>query len=81
MVPAGRDNIPNGVLQPSILTQFRWTWWALTVPDLPLDPVTASAIAIWQYPREDLIAVGRLYQVIGRFTTKGRTEKEVIARE
>ena len=80
MVPTGRDNIPNWVLQPSILTRVRWTGWSLTLPNMPLDPVTAPAI-VWQYPRKDLVVMGRLYQVVGRLAMEKRTEKEVIARE
>jgi len=56
VVPTGRNHIPNGVVQPSILTWVCWAGWSLTLPNIPLDHVTAPAIKR-QYPREDLMVV------------------------
>ena len=78
--PAGRNCIPNVVLQPLILTWVRWTGWSFIVFDI-VDHVSPLAATVWQYPREDLVVMGGLDQIVWWFTAEERTSKEVIARE
>ena len=56
IIPAGRNHIPNAVVQPSLLTWVRWAGWSVTGCDV-VDPITL-ATAIGYYTREDLIIAG-----------------------
>ena len=80
MAPAGRDHIPNRVLQPLILLLTCWAGWSHTPFSISGNRITIFLI-IWHYPCEDLIVTGLLYQVAGLFTTEESTMKEIIARE
>jgi len=80
IAPAGRDYAPNGVLQPLSLTWVCWTGWSFTGMNTGSHVLLVTSV-IWQYPCEDLITTGRLFQVVGRFLNEVHTEKEVIARE
>ena len=53
----------------------------LIFPDALSDYIHPITSMIRQYPREDLIVTGRLFQVAGWFPKKEHTEKEVIATE
>jgi hypothetical protein len=78
--PARRNRIPNGILQPMVLTCVRWTGWSF--PEFDIGEHTSLITAIvWQNPCEDLTVRGRLYQVIEWSTAEERTSKEVIAME
>ena len=55
MTPTRRDHVPNGAMQPSILTQVRWTGWPFTPPNAPGDRVLVVSVIVWQYPCENLI--------------------------
>ena len=80
MVPPIRNHVPNGISQPSVLIWVRWTGWSLTGVNPKQDCETGAPI-VWEYPREDLIVAGQMYQVLGSFITGERTENEVITRE
>ena len=80
IAPAGRNRIPNGVLQPLVLTWIRWAGWSLSEPNI-VDHVDLITVTIGQYTGEDLFVTGLSYQVVGRPTTEERTSKEAIVME
>jgi len=63
LVPAGRDHIPNRVLQQSTLARVNWTGWSFTLTNTS-DYALHITSVIRQYPREDLIVTGRLFRVV-----------------
>jgi len=63
VTPTGRDNIPNTVRHPLILVWVRWVGWPCTTANIPNNLVTVVTV-VRQYPREDLIVTGGLYQVV-----------------
>jgi len=79
-MPAGRDYIPNSVLQQLALAWVYWTGWLFMGTNVG-DHVPSVNSVIWQYPCEDLIVTGRLYQAVRWFPKEVHTEKEIIARE
>jgi hypothetical protein len=80
IAPAGRDRVPNAVLQPLVLARVCRAGWSFPKSDIG-DHISLITIIVWQYSREDLVVTVRLYQVVGWLTVEGRTLKEVIARE
>jgi hypothetical protein len=57
IAPAGRDCIPNRVLQPFILTWICWTGWSFTMCNIG-DHLAFITVTVWQYSCEDLIVTG-----------------------
>ena len=75
IVPTARDHIPNGVLQPLILTWVRWAWWSHTASNTLGDRVVVTVI-VWQDPREDLIDNGAIVSSSKMMAHNGGTHPE-----
>ena len=78
MMPTGRDCIPNGVLQQPALARVYRAGWSFTVTDVGYHVLHVASM-IWQYPCEDLIVTGPLYQVVERFQ-KGHIPRKMSSR-
>jgi hypothetical protein len=71
IIPAGRNCIPNTVLQPLILAPVPWTGWSFNASDI-VDYTILLTVTVWQYPREHLIVRGGVVSSSGMVHSKGK---------
>ena len=64
IAPAGRDYVPNVVVQPFVPSWVRGTGWSFSKSNIG-DHTAYITVFEWHYPRKDLIVTGLLYQVVG----------------
>jgi hypothetical protein len=64
IAPAGRDHIPNVVVQPLIPSWVRGTGWSFAKSNIG-DHTAHITVFEWHYPRKDLIVTGLFYQAVG----------------